>query len=254
MTKDDFLEIIKAPKPVLVGLLCQFTIMPLLGYTLTKVFSFPAEIAAGIILIGCSPSGLASNVMAYIAKANVALSVTITSIATLLAPVLTPALMKLLGGEYIEIDFWKMFWEIVQMIIFPIIAGLVLSRLAGANLMARLNKLLPLLSMGGIVVIIAIITAAGHDSLTKVGLSLIAAVILHNCLGYVLGYFSARAVGLVERDARTVAIEVGLQNAGMASGLAVAMNKIATMGVAPALFGPIMNTTGSLLAGWWSKR
>jgi bile acid:Na+ symporter, BASS family len=253
MAYEDFLGVMKMPKAVIVGLICQFTIMPILGFTIANSFGFPPEIAAGVILIGCSPSGLASNVMSYIAKANVALSITITSIATLLAPILTPFLMKNLAGQLIEIDFWKMTWDICKMIIIPVIIGFIINKVL-KDRGAWLQKILPLISMVGIAVIIVIITAAGQKSLQTVGLALIFATVLHNLGGFVLGYWGARLFKLPEQDCRTVAIEVGLQNAGLASGLANAMGKLATVGLSPALFGPIMNVTGSLLASWWSKK
>jgi bile acid:Na+ symporter, BASS family len=253
MSWGDFLAVVKTPKAVIVGLVCQFTIMPIVGFTLANVFSFPNEIAAGIVLIGCSPSGLASNVMAYIAKANVALSITITSIATLLAPILTPALMKLLAGQFIDISFWSMMQDILKMIIFPIILGLVVNKVLGKHINI-LNRILPIVSMAGIAFIIVIITAAGRDSLLSIGGILIFAVLIHNVLGYLLGYWGGRLFGLDEQSCRTIAIEVGLQNAGLASGLALQMGKVATVGLAAALFGPIMNTSGSLLATWWGKR
>ncbi len=253
MSWGDFLAVVKTPKAVIVGLVCQFTIMPIVGFTLANVFSFPNEIAAGIVLIGCSPSGLASNVMAYIAKANVALSITITSIATLLAPILTPALMKLLAGQFIDISFWSMMQDILRMIIFPIILGLLVNKILGKNINI-LNRILPIISMMGIAFIIVIITAAGRDSLLSIGGILIFAVLIHNVLGYFLGYWGGKLFGLNEQSCRTIAIEVGLQNAGLASGLALQMGKVATVGLAAALFGPIMNTSGSLLATWWGKR
>ncbi|HAK79691.1 MAG TPA: bile acid:sodium symporter [Runella sp.] len=253
MSPKDFEAVVKSPKSVIIGLVCQFTIMPLVGYSLAVSFDFPAEIAAGIILIGCSPSGLASNVMAYIAKANVALSLTITSCATLMAPILTPLLMKLLGGSFIEIDFMKMMIEILKIIILPIGVGLAVNKIF-RNQTEFLNKYMPLVSMAGIAVIICIITAAGRDSLLKVGGILIVCTLIHNLAGYVLGYWGARLLKLPEQDCRTVAIEVGLQNGGLASGIALQMGKVATVGLAPALFGPIMNITGSLLASWWSKK
>ena len=253
MSYDDFLGVVKMPKAVIVGLVCQFTIMPFLGFSIAKAFDFPPEIAAGIILVGCSPSGLASNVMSYIAKANVALSITITSFATLLAPILTPLLMKLLGGQFIEIDFWSMTYDISKMIIIPVGVGFLLNKfLAGRA--EWLQKVLPIVSMAGIAVIIIIITAVGQKSLQSVGLALVFATLLHNIGGFILGYWGARLFKLPEQDCRTVAIEVGLQNAGLASGLAKAMGKLATVGIAPALFGPMMNVNGSLLASFWSRR
>jgi bile acid:Na+ symporter, BASS family len=253
MTAADFANVAKMPKAVIIGLVSQFTIMPTVGFALANIFSFPPEIAAGVILIGCSPSGLASNVMAYIAKANVALSITITSIATLLAPILTPALMKLLGGQFIQVSAQTMMFDIIKMIILPIILGLIVNRLMG-KYSETLNRVLPLISMVGIALIIVVITAAGRDALLSIGGTLILAVLLHNVLGYILGYWGSRFFGLDEQSCRTVAIEVGLQNAGLASGLALQMGKVATVGLAAALFGPIMNTTGSLLATWWSKK
>lgn len=253
MSYDDFLGVIKMPKAVIVGLVCQFTIMPFLGFAIANTFHFPPEIAAGIILVGCSPSGLASNVMSYIAKANVALSITITSFATLLAPILTPFLMKMLGGQFIEIDFWGMTLDISKMIIIPVGIGFLLNKLLKER-GEWLQQVLPIISMAGIALIIVIITAAGQKSLQTVGLALVFATLLHNVGGFILGYWGARLFKLPEQDCRTVAIEVGLQNAGLASGLAKAMGKLATVGIAPALFGPIMNVNGSLLASFWSKK
>jgi bile acid:Na+ symporter, BASS family len=253
MSLADFRSVVKTPRAVFVGLLCQFTIMPFVGFALANLFSFPPEIAAGILLIGCSPSGLASNVMAYIAKANVALSITITSCATLLAPILTPALMKLLAGQFIDIQFNAMMIDILKMVILPIIIGLAVNYFF-KKYTDVLNRILPILSMAGIAIIIVIITAAGRDALLSIGGVLILAVLMHNLLGYLLGYWGGRLFGMAEQDCRTIAIEVGLQNAGLASGLALGMGKVATVGLAAALFGPIMNTTGSILATWWGKR
>lgn len=253
MSYDDFLGVIKMPKAVIVGLVCQFTIMPFLGFAIANTFNFPPEIAAGVILVGCSPSGLASNVISYISKANVALSITITSIATILAPFLTPFLMKLLGGQFINIDFWSMMIDIVKMIIIPVAVGFLINKIL-KDRSQWLQKILPLISMGGILIIIVVITSAGQKSLQTVGLALVFATVLHNVGGFILGYWGARLFKLPEQDCRTVAIEVGLQNAGLASGLAKAMGKLATVGIAPALFGPIMNITGSLLASYWSRK
>jgi bile acid:Na+ symporter, BASS family len=250
MSTKDFVSVAKSPKAVIIGIMAHFIIMPLLGFTLASSSGLPAEIAAGIILIGCSPSGLASNVMCYLAKANLALSITITSIATLLAPFVTPVLMKLLAGAFIEIDVYKMMWDIFKMIMLPIGAGLIFNRLFYGK-SAWLDKAMPLVSMAGIGLIIVIITAAGRDSLLKIGSLLILLVLIHNVTGYLLGYWSARLFHLPESDCRTVAIEVGMQNGGLASGIAKEMGKIATVGLAAAVFGPLMNITGSILANYW---
>lgn len=253
MTFNDFVEIFKSPKKVIIGLVCQFTIMPFLGYILSRVFNFPLEIAAGIVLIGSSPSGLASNVMALMSKANVALSITITTLATLIAPIMTPFLMKTLGGGLIDVDFMKMFWEMNQMVILPIIVGLLINKIA-PKLIEKFKKALPIISMLGIAYIILIVTSSGANSLKSVGLLLILAVFIHNIFGYSLGYFLARFLKLNEADARAVSLEVGMQNAGLASALANEMGKIASVGLASAIFGPTMNITGSILANYWSKK
>lgn len=253
MALSDFIGVVKMPKGVFIGVICQFTIMPILGFILANLSNFPPEIAAGIILIGCSPSGLASNVMSYLAKANLALSITLTSVATLLAPFLTPLLMKFLGGAFIEINILAMMWDIFKMVIIPIGAGLLFNKLFSGK-SKWLDDIMPMVSMVGIAVIIVIITAAGRDSLLDIGGLLILIMIVHNLSGYFLGYWGARLFRMDERDCRTVALEVGMQNGGLASGLAKEMGKIATVGLAPAVFGPLMNITGSILASYWHKK
>lgn len=253
MSIRDFGEIFQSPKGVFVGVSAQLAIMPIMGFVLAKLSNFPPEIAAGIVLIGCSPSGVASNVMAYLAKANLALSITITSIATLMAPFITPLLMKLLAGEFIEIEVLAMMWSIVKMIILPIGAGLLFNRIFGDKA-GWLKTAMPIVSMAGIGIIIIIITAAGRDSLLDIGGLLMVLVLIHNIFGYLLGFWYATLLKLSEQDARTIALEVGMQNGGLASGIANSMGKIATMGLAPAVFGPLMNITGSVLASYWHKR
>jgi bile acid:Na+ symporter, BASS family len=250
----DFAAIARMPKGVVAGIVCQYTIMPLLALMLTKVFSFPPEIAAGVILIGSCPSGLASNVMTFIAKGNLALSVTITAVTTILAPFVTPALMKFLGGQYVDVNFLAMLWDITKIIIIPIAGGLLFNYFLHGK-MKWLDQMMPLLSMGGIAMVIVVVTANGRDNLMVVGPLLICAVLIHNTGGYLLGYWTARGLlRMSEMDSRTVAIEVGLQNAGLASGLSVSMGKMATVGLAAAVFGPTMNITGSTLALWWRSR
>lgn len=253
MSVKDFYGVIKMPKGVAVGVVCQFTIMPLVGYMITQMFQFPPEIAAGVILIGASPSGLASNVMSYLAKANVALSVTLTAVATLLAPLLTPLLMEWLAGEYIPIDVWGMMLSILKIVIIPIAIGLVFNHFFHGKT-PWLDKAMPLVSMGAIMLIISVITAAGRDNLLTIGVVLVLAAILHNLLGYLLGYWSCRLLKMKEQDCRTIALEVGMQNGGLASGIALEMGKVATVGLAPAVFGPWMNISGSSLATWWRDK
>ena len=314
---EDFSAVIKQPKGVLVGLICQFSIMPAIAWMLTGLIGFPPEIAAGIILVGASPSGLASNVMSFIANANIALSITLTITATLLAPVLTPFLMSWLAGELIPMDPVAMMNGIIELIILPIIAGFIFNTFAfkkthmsakirelailgglvilkgllmGTLLSSdtnsilrsvvydcalfvllplllsvitiripqldqhRLSKVMVSISMIGIGLIIAVITANGRDSLLQVGILLITTCLIHNCLGYFMGYWLCKLLKMDTRTCRTIALEVGMQNGGLASGIAVQMGKITTVGLAAAVFGPLMNITGSSLAIWWKNR
>ncbi|TVQ06750.1 MAG: bile acid:sodium symporter family protein [Balneolaceae bacterium] len=246
----DFAGVVKMPKAVGVGLVCQYSIMPVVGVSLALLFGFPPEIAAGIVLVGASPSGVASNVMAFIAKGNLALSVTLTAIATMLAPLTTPFLMQVFAGQFIPIDFYTMMVSIFKMVIVPIVAGLAFNRIFRGKA-GWLHRAMPLISMAGIVIIIGIITASGRDHLLSIGLLLIIAAVIHNITGYTLGYWGCRLVGMDEKSCRTIALEVGMQNAGLASGIAVEMGRVATMGLAPAVFGPWMNISGSFLANWW---
>ncbi len=249
----DFAQVLRMPRGVLLGVVCHYTIMPLVGFLMATLFHFPPEIAAGIILVGCCPSGLASNVMSYLAKANLALSVSVTTVSTLLAPFLTPLMMRLLAGRFVEVHAGAMLLDIIKIVILPIVAGLLFHYLVRGKFNG-LDKAMPVISMGGIALIIVVITAAGRDSLLKVGALLVLATLLHNVTGYFLGYWAGRLFRFPERDCRTISLDVGMQNSGLASGLALTMGKLATIGLAPAVFGPLMNTTGSSLASWWHDR
>jgi BASS family bile acid:Na+ symporter len=249
----DFTRVIRMPRAVLVGLVSQFSIMPVVGATLALIFGFPPEIAAGVVLIGSVPGGLASNVMAYLAKGNVALSVTLTAISTLIAPVMTPFLMRVFAGQFIAVDLLAMMLSIIRMVILPIILGLVVNRMIRGRA-ERLHSVMPLVSMAGIAVIIAVITAAGRDDLLSIGVALIFAAMLHNAAGYLFGYWGCRALRMDETTCRTIAFEVGMQNGGLASGIAAELGRAATLGLGPAVFGPWMSISGSLLANWWRDR
>jgi BASS family bile acid:Na+ symporter len=250
----DFKAVVAMPKGVVAGVLCHYIIMPMVAFVITLIFVFPPEIAAGIILVGSCPNGLASNVMTYLAKANLALSVTLTAISTFLAPFVTPMFMQMLGGQYIAVDAGKMLLDIVYITIIPIVAGLIFNHFLHGKFKI-LDSIMPLLSMVGIALIIVVITASGRDNLLAVGPLLLVAVLIHNLSGYFLGYWSSRILlRMPEIDCRTIAIEVGLQNAGLASGLANTMGKITTVGLAAAVFGPVMNITGSTLALWWRSK
>jgi bile acid:Na+ symporter, BASS family len=253
LSADDFVSVVKAPRLVVLGVSCQFIIMPLVGLALTKVVPLEPEVAAGVILIGAAPSGLASNVMTYISKGNLALSVTVTTLATLLAPIFTPLYMQWFAGQYIEVQAMDMVVSILQITILPIVAGWIFSRfLRGKK--AWLDQLTPIISMAGIVLILMVMTAGGRDNLLEIGLLLVAISAVHNLTGYFLGYWCSRLLGADERACRTIAFEVGQQNAGLATGLAQEMGKLATVGLVPTVFGSLMNITGATLATWWRDR
>ena len=246
----DFTRVVRMPIGVLVGLVCQFTIMPFVGFALAKSFGLPPEIAAGLVLVGCSPSGLASNVMAFIAKANVAMSVTMTAFSTLLAPLLTPILMKTLAGEMIAIDVQDMMWKMTKIVLLPVLAGLIFHHLVYHRL-KWLERVMPVVSMVGILIMTVLTVAVGRDRLMQVGPLLIVACVIHSTAGFGLGYFICRLLGRDKLTCRTIALEVGLQNSGMAAGLAKDLGKVATLGLVPIVFGPVMNVIASTLANWW---
>ncbi len=253
MSLRDFVGVAKMPGGVLVGVAAQLTIMPLLGYLLAVSFQFPPEIAAGIVLVGCAPSGLASNVMCYLSRGNVALSITLTTVMTVISPLSTPFLMKLLASQMIPVDPWKMMWDIVKLVILPVVGGVIFHHALSRH-MRWLERAMPAISMSGILIATLITVALGRDALLSVGLMIMVVCFLHTSSGYLLGYGVTRLLGFDIQTCRTVSFEVGMQNAGLATGIASAMNKLATLGIAPVVFGPIMNVIGSLLANWWRNR
>jgi bile acid:Na+ symporter, BASS family len=315
MSIEDFTGIRKSGRGVLIGLLGHFTIMPLTGFFIAKTFGFEPEIAAGIILIGSCSSGLASNVMTYIAKGDLVLSVTVTAMSTLAAPIMTPFLMKIFAGTMVEVHFFNMMMEIIKIVLVPLVAAMVhdvlknygkgaqrkitfitiisatclgivfffgnsfelvedsvaahlleiTNFLCGAFVVgslyhlvyknyAKIDAIMPYFSMFGIIYFTLVTTAAGRDNLIQIGFLLFIAAILHNGAGYFFGYWLSRASGLDKKKSQTIAFEVGLQNGGMASGLAGSMGKLATLGLASAVFSPWMNVSGSLLANYWRKK
>lgn len=319
MSVSDFYHVLKMPTAVLVGVCSQFLIMPLVGFTLAMSLPLPKEIAAGLVLIGSCSSGLASNVMAYMARGNLALSVTLTAITTVLAPIVTPLWMQWLAGSLVQVDSLKMSLDIVKIVLVPILAAFVhdflsspqplvrraiwglsavscvwllwlscggwsqLSELfqasTGSRRAAALSlpgfvaaafvggmvyhgatlltpavvRWMPRLSMLGIIYFTLVATAEGRDQLMQVGWLLVLAVTVHNLAGFTIGYWGSRLLGLSGSDARTIAIEVGMQNGAMAVGLARGMDKLATTGLAAIIFAPLMNVSGSLLANYWRR-
>ena len=252
----DFARVLKMPRAVVIGMVLQFTVMPLTGALLARLFGFPPEVAAGLVLVGSCPGGVASNLMTYLARGNIALSVTMTACSTLASPLMTPLMMTMLAGQYVKIPFWDMMLTIIQFIIVPVVAGLVANwTLRKLNLRGPwLDRLLSWVAMASICFIVGIITSLSRDQLLQVGAALMAAAVIHNAAGYLFGYWGAWLFGLDESSRRTVAIEVGLQNGGMASGLAVSVLQSSDAALAPAIFGPWMNVSGSILASWWRSR
>lgn len=246
----DFSRVLKMPMDVLIGTLCQFAIMPLIGLLLARSMGLPSEIAAGLVLVGCSPGGLASNVMTFIAKGNVALSVTLTAVSTLLSPLVTPVLMRLLAGEMVVIDVPQMMWQMASIVLLPVVGGLAFHHII-YHRFQWLERVMPIISMAGIVIMTVLTVAVGRDKLLEVGAVLILACFIHSSSGFTLGYFVSWLLGRDQLTCRTIAIEVGLQNAGMATGLAKSLGKVATLGLVPIVFGPVMNVSASILANWW---
>ena len=318
----DFSSALRMPKAVLVGMVLQFAVMPGVGWLIAESFGFEPEVAAGIILVGSCSGGVASNLMVFLAKGNVALSVTMTACSTLLAPLMTPLLMQYLAGHLVEVDFWAMVLSIVNLVIIPIGGGLIINKvshqqqpaatllqaigplclafgagvaalfgviqfLGGATVDAELAMALlrqgvvlfgltlvlslllnatlagqqetfrnfpPVVSIIALCIFLVIVTASSRDDLISVGPLLVVAASLHNIIGLVLGYWLAALVGIRGTNRRTVAFEVGMQNSGMAGGLALAVLKSAGAVLAPIIFSTMMNVNGSLLASWWRDR
>lgn len=249
----DFARALRIPKGVLTGIVLQFFVMPVAGFTIAKALGLEPMVAAGVVLIGSVSGGVASNVMTFLARGNLALSVTMTACSTMMSPLLTPFAMKVLAGQYVPIPFFGMMLSIVKMVIIPVAIGLIANRLIRGRA-PWLDRLLPVAAMAAICFVVAITVAASRDKLLEVGLILIMASILHNSFGFAAGYWGARLLGLNETDARTVSIEVGLQNGGMAFGLAINVLRSSDAALAPAIFGAWMNVSGSALAYWWRGR
>lgn len=247
----DFLRILKSPKPIILGLLLQFICMPFFAWGISTWLQLPLMLASGMLLVGSSPGGTASNVICYLAKGNVALSITITTFSTMLAVVATPALSLLYLGKQVDVPAMKMLMDIVKIIILPVTAGVIVNQLFGRFLNST-KHVFPLISVFAIVLIIAIIVALNQPRLGSIGLILIAAVAMHNALGLFIGYCLPRAVGMDRQTCKTLSIEVGMQNSGLA--VALAVKYFAPIAALPgALFSLWHNLTGSLLASYWSR-
>jgi len=261
LTAHDFEGVVKRPWCVAVGAVLQFTVMPLAGLAVAHVLGFEGELAAGMVLIGSVAGGMASNVVAYLAKANVALSVTMTCVSTLLSPLVTPFLMQRLAGAYVEIDTMKMMIEMCKIVILPVGAGWLVRLALGARYERHrkpIDLCLQAIAMSGILFSLVVCLAPNRDLLMRAGHLVLLSSVLHTAVGYSLGYVIPKLLGRVlpidERDARTVAIEVGMQNGGMAAALAVNVLHSSVAALPANAAAVWMNLSGSMLASFWSKR
>jgi bile acid:Na+ symporter, BASS family len=252
LTVKDFGEVFRQPKSVLIGVASQFIVMPLLAYALAKGFNLPAEIAIGVILVGACPGGTASNVMTFLAKGNTALSVAVTSVSTLLAPILTPAIIYVLAREWLEVSAASMFTSILKIVILPIILGLIVQFFLKEQAKKSVD-IMPLVSVIAIVMIVAAVVAGSKEKIIESGLLIFAVVILHNGLGYLFGFLIAKLFKLDYADQKAISIEVGMQNSGLGAALAAAhFSPIAA--VPSAIFSFWHNISGPLLATYWARR
>lgn len=252
LTPPDFAVIAKRPIPVIIGVVAQYAIMPFLGWLIAAALGLPPALAAGVILVGCCPGGTASNVVSYLAKGDVALSVAMTSVSTLMAPLLTPVLALWLAGQYMPVDAGAMAWSIAQIVLLPVLLGLVIRRFA-AGLVAKALPALPWISVLAITLVVTAVVAGSAKAIFAAGLLVLAAVVLHNGLGYALGYGAARLFKLPVPARRTTAIEVGMQNSGLAAGLA--RQYLTPEAALPgAIFSVWHNVSGAVLAAYWRRR
>lgn len=250
----DFKVVFSRPKDIIIGAVAQFTIMPLLAFVLTKLFQLPPELAVGVILVGTCPGGTSSNVMTYLAKGDVALSVGMTGVSTILAPFLTPLLTKLYAGQTVDVDLLSMFLSIVKVVIVPIVLGCIINKLF-SSFTEKVTKILPLVSVTAIVTIVAAVVSANSSKIMTCGFLIMLVVVLHNCLGYALGFAVGKVLKLDMSKCKAVAIEVGMQNSGLATSLAAthfAQYPLAT--IPGAVFSVWHNISGAIFANFMTSK
>lgn len=245
---DDFIYVLKNPKNILLGCVAQFTIMPLLAFGLGKLFRLDTALLAGVILVGTCPGGTASNVITYLSGGDVPLSVGMTSVNTLLAPVLTPAITYLFLHTHIEVDVWSMFLSIIKVVIVPIALGLVINRFLD-RFTKPLVKILPMISVIAICLIVMAVVSHNAEKILTTGTIVLAVVILHNLLGYACGFGLGKLLRLDEPKTKALSVEIGMQNSGLATSLAgSAFPDLAMATVPGAVFSVWHNISGAVLA------
>ena len=253
MKPKDFALIIKRPKDILIGCAAQFIIMPALAFGLSKLFQLDPALTAGVVLVGTCPGGTSSNVMTYLSKGDVALSVGMTSVNTLLAPLLTPAITWLLLQTTVKVDVWSMFWSIIQVIIIPIALGFVINRFFG-KITQKAVAVLPMISTIAICLIIATVVSHNAGKIYTSGVLVMVVVVLHNLLGYACGFGLGKLLRLTPEKVKALSIEIGMQNSGLATSLAgTAFADLAMATVPGAVFSVWHNISGAILAAFYRR-
>lgn len=252
LTWRSFAEVMRHPRRVGLGVALQYLVMPFAAWMIALALGLPVELAAGLVLVGASPGGTASNVVCFLARGDLALSITLTTVSTLLAIVATPLLTWLYVGQQVPVPMASMLRSIFEIVLLPVALGVAVNSLLARRL-TRVEQLFPLLSVAAIVIIIAIVVSLNQPSLAETGVLVALAVVLHNACGLAAGYLLGLWLTRDERTARTLAIEVGMQNSGLAVALAVKYFSAAAA-LPGALFSIWHNLSGSMLAGFWSRR
>ncbi|WP_417373813.1 bile acid:sodium symporter family protein [Glutamicibacter protophormiae] len=252
LTLPDFGLVFKNPLPVLGGVAAQFMVMPAMGWLVAWGLNLDPALAAGLILVGCAPGGTASNVVAYLARGNVALSVSMTSLSTLVAPVFTPLLAFWLAGQYLPVDARSMAGTVFQVVLIPVVLGIVLRMLLNSEVLGILAAL-PWFSVAAITIVVTIIVAGSSEAIMSAGLLVFLAVALHNGLGLLLGYGIGKLLRVPEESRRTIAIEVGMQNSGLAGGLAK-QYFTPEAALPAAVFSVWHNLSGAVISSLWRRK
>ena len=254
LAPDDFLRVGQRPRPALVGVIAQFTVMPALAAAVAALLRLPAPLAVGLILVGCCPGGTASNVVALIARADVALSVVMTSLSTLAAVVFTPRLTEVLASQYVPVDGWLLLWRVLQVVLLPVGCGVLLKQ-GLPSLARRVEPVMPPIAVLAIVMIVASVVGSQRQLLLDQGLLLLLACVLLHAGGFALGFLLARLTGEPGAAQRTISIEVGMQNSGLAVVLARSGGFASPLTALPGAISAVVHCMlGSALAAWWRRR
>ena len=253
MKPKDFALIFKRPKDIIIGCAAQFIIMPALAFGLSRLFGLDPALTAGVVLVGTCPGGTASNVITYLSKGDVALSVSMTSVNTLLAPILTPAITYLLLQTTVDVDVWSMFWNIIQVIIIPIALGFIINHFFG-KITEKAVGVLPMVSTAAICMIIASVVSHSAEQIYTSGALVLCVVILHNLLGYAAGFGLGKLLRLPPAKVKALSIEIGMQNSGLATSLAKTTFSALPMATVPGvIFSVWHNFSGAILSGIYRR-